>query len=129
LISYTPNERQDFIELHFPNASLLDVMGELQTQGLVEIETTEMPQNTIRKITQAEARKLLDDFRREHPGREERSYAGDRVTWKLNEPLPRSTNIPVLSWNLTEFGKKAVDVILKAVSTQLAPKPSPANNS
>lgn len=126
LISYTPNERQEFIELHFPNSSLLDVMGELQTHGLVEIETSE---NTIRKITQAEAGKLLDDFRKEHPGREERSYAGDRVTWKLNEPLPRSAKIPVLSWRLTEFGKKAVEVILKAVSAQLAPKPPPANNS
>lgn len=123
MVSYTMDDRQEYDTIYFPSSSMLASMSELQTQGLIEIEG-----NGTRKITGSDASRLIEEFRRTHPGSEERS-SDERVTWKLNTPLPRDANIPMLPWQLTDLGAKAVEIILKAVSTELAPKPLPKSNS
>lgn len=119
--TYTANEQREYDAILFPSPSVVAAMSELQAQGLIEIETYG---RGTRKFTGANTRELIDEFRRTHPGREEPSFRDGRAIWKLNTPLPRSTKIPMLTWQLTDLGKKAVEIILKAVSTELAPTPS-----
>jgi hypothetical protein len=99
---------------------MIDALSELQAQKFVEING-----ETGKPIAGSAIRALNDDFRRMHAGREEQSYGEGRVTWRLDAPLPGRTKIPMPSWRLTDLGVKAVDIILKAVSTELAPKPLP----
>ena len=126
VVSYTPNDANQYVKIHFPSPSVLDALSELQAQGLVEIEAFGPTQNN-RKVTGAEVTESINKFRAAHPGSEEPSFGDDRATWVLNSPLPRENRIPEFSWKLSELGKKGVDVILKAVSTELAPKSQPAH--
>lgn len=119
LISYSPNDQRQYVAIHFPSSSVIDSMSELQPQGLIDVETE------AGQVSGLNTRKLIDDFRRMHPGSEEPSFVSGRITWKPKTPLPRDTRLPMLTWQLTDLGKKAVEIILKAVSAELAPKPLP----
>jgi hypothetical protein len=120
LVSFTPGEQMAFVEIHFPSQAAIDVLSELQTQGLINIETES------RQLSGTGIRQMIDEFCQAHPGREETSFISGRTTWKANTPLPSKTKIPILTWELTDLGKKAVEIILRAVSSELAPRPSPA---
>ena len=123
LVSYTANDQNQLVRIHFPSASVLAALSELQTHGLVDI-TPMGSQWKDRKATGSAISESFEQFRSIHPGTEEASYGEDRASWTLNSPLPKGTEIPDFSWELSDLGKKGVDVILKAVSTELAPKPT-----
>lgn len=127
LVSYSPNDQHQPVKIHFPSPSVLTALSELQTQGLVDIETFGSPQD--RNVTGPEITESINKFRAAYPGTEEPSFDDGRATWILNSPLSRETRIPEFSWKLSELGKKGVDVILKAVSTELAPKSQPERTS
>jgi len=128
VVSYTPNDQNQYVKIHFPSSSILDALSELQTQGLVDIEAFGPGQGN-RKVTGSEVIDSINKFRAAHPGSEEPSFGDDaRATWVLNSPLPRENRIPEYSWKLSDLGKKGVDVVLKAVSTELASKPKPVNS-
>lgn len=127
LISYTPNDERQYVGIHFPSPPVVAALSELQAQGLVELETWD-DQEPSRKITGAGVTELIEKFRNQNPGTEQSSFSEGRTSWVPNTPLPKGARIPVLTWQLTEFGQKGVAVILKAVSTELAPKSQPATS-
>jgi hypothetical protein len=108
--------------VEFPSSSEIEAISELQVQGLIELESGQQ------KITGADARRIIDDFLKTHPGRELRSYRYARMVWEPTKRLGSNEYPPSLMWQLSELGKKAVEVILRAVSTELAPQPSPKRN-
>jgi len=121
LVSYTPNDQNQFVEIHFPSPALITALSELQKQGLIEIDMWDGQER--RKLTGSDLTGLIEKFHRENPGAERESFSEERSTWIPKTPLPKDSRIPAVDWELTEFGKKGVDVILKAVSTELSPKP------
>lgn len=121
LVSYTPNDQNQFVEIHFPSPAIITALTELQNKGLIEINAWDGQQR--QKLTGADLTKAIEEFRRENPGAERESFSEERSTWVPNTPLPKASTIPAFDWELSEFGKKGVDVVLKAVSAELAPKP------
>lgn len=120
LVSYTRYDKEMLETIELPSASKMDALSELQAQGLIVLESSDGP------LSGTDARGMLDQFFKTHPGREEPSTNNERLTWKPNKPFK---DYPVmLMWQLSDLGKKAVEIILKAVSTELAPKPSPKPN-
>ena len=115
--SNTSSER-----IEFPSSSEIDALSELEVQGLIELETRQ------EKITGNEARKVIDQFIKTHPGRELRSTRYGRMLWEPAKRLGENEYPPPLTWELSDLGKKAVEVILRAVSTELAPRPSPKHS-
>lgn len=121
LVSYTLNDRQEYEKVHFPDLPVLDAIAELEKQGLVVVEGYESQSEPPKPTTVAQSHALIDAFRKKHSGRQDGSSFERRATWIPNAPLPRDTAIPYMAWRLTDLGRKATDVILKAVSTELAP--------
>jgi len=121
LISYTPNSKQEYETFHFPSVLLVEALSELQAKGLVAIATDP---NGTRKLNGKQLADLVQSFRDMHPGREDGSFSSGRTSWTPTRPLPRDTRIPMLTWEPTDLGKKAIDVVLRAVATELAPKPA-----
>ncbi len=118
LVSYTPNrkDRDMYDEIHFPGPSMVAAMSELEDQGLVDIGNFE---EASRSFSGKEFREKIDEFRKTHPGRFDGETEGQRVSWKLNTPTLGTLSITRFNWQLTDFGKKAVSIILKAISAEL----------
>jgi hypothetical protein len=124
LISYTRNMENRLTEVHFPSPSRIAALSELQGHGLVTIETWK-PRGESHTVSGSAITELIEEFRRTHPGTDKSSFSDENATWSLNTQLLSSEEIPSLTWELTDLGKKGVEVILKAVSTELAPKADP----
>jgi hypothetical protein len=124
LVSYSMDYQSQTTRVYFPSSSFISLLDELHTQGLVEMGTWQGSYD----LTGTTLSEKIDQFRKQHPGTEEARPNEGRVTWTLNTPLPKGTRPPDFSWQLTDLGKKGVDVILRAVSTELAPKPKPASS-
>jgi hypothetical protein len=113
LLSYSLDDRR-ITRVWLPGAQMLDVLGELEQKGLV---------NVIVRPRQSEAsgiqamREAIAAFRRERPGREGSSSDASRLEWQLDRPATFDT--PYFAWRLTDLGRKGVDVIVSAVSSQL----------
>lgn len=120
--SYEGDSTRNSETVEFPSSSEIDAISELQVQGLIELESDQQ------KITGADARRIIDNFIKAHPGREVRSYRYARMVWEPTKRRGPNEYPPELMLQLSELGKKAVEVILRAVSTELAPQPSPKRN-
>ncbi|MFZ1219808.1 MAG: hypothetical protein WAO00_10970 [Chthoniobacterales bacterium] len=119
---YTSGDSQKE-SVEFPSSSYIEALSELQVQGLIELCSDDC------KITGVDARRIIDNFIKTHPGQEIGSMRDEVMVWLLTKSLASKDPPPVLNWRLTDLGTKAVGVILRAVSTELAPQPSPKRNS
>ena len=123
LISYTPDSAGNYESTRFPSEPMIRSMTELQQAGLIRIQAGFRPLQNF--IDGQALGKLSQDFRRKYPGREEPSTNLDRLDWRLDRPAPKGS-LPMLTWELTDRGSQAVEIILKAVSAELSPKtPNP----
>jgi hypothetical protein len=118
LVSFTnADDRTHFTAINFPSESVIKSLKELQEKGLIKLEGglgESKPLDGI-KLDQ-----LLSKVKEKFIGFAESSSGDDRISWKLREPLAVDTSSPIsLMWTLTDTGSQAVNVILKAVSTQL----------
>ncbi len=68
----------------------------------------------------AELRQAIEIFRRKNPAREEGYSEADQVRLELKTPI--MAKAPEFGWGPTELGKSAVNIIITAVSAQLAPR-------
>lgn len=125
LVSYVSNDQKQVIEVNLPNPVVVSALSELQGQGLIQIETWKDGEKE-RQLTGPELREFLENFRKQHPGTESNSFTERQTTWVPNRPLSERREVPNLMWRLSELGQKGVNVILNAVSTELAPKSQPA---
>ena len=113
LLSYSMNDR--LIErVWLPSSQMLDVLGEIEQKGLVTLIVRK--QQSESTGTQA-VRDAIAALRKERPGRERSGTDSSRIEWELDRP--QSFQTPYFGWGLTDLGKKGVDVILSAVSSQL----------
>ena len=131
LISYRLNDQEDYRGFSYPSPSIITAMTELQAQGLCEIETEEIGKiNGIKTLTGAGLSNLISQIQQKNPGKEEKLiYEEGEMTWIFNKPIPNKTEPIYISWGLTDLGKKAEEIILKAVSSELAPKAPESSGS
>jgi hypothetical protein len=116
LIAYGSGSSGLVERVWLPSEAAISTLDELQRQGLIEIESAGQVTNS------AGLRAAVEDFKRKHVGRDAGRGTGavdDALVWELTPP--ERTETPRLSWRLTDLGKQAVDVVLKAVSQQLMP--------
>jgi hypothetical protein len=118
IVSYSI-EHDLITRVWLPGPQLLDTLQELEQKGLVTTSARasgkpdEQPsQEGIEKI-----RAGIRQFQGQYRGRETASEPA-RVQWDLEKPLRFEP--PYFAWRLTDLGKKGVDVILRAVSSQLS---------
>ncbi|HZH31661.1 MAG TPA: hypothetical protein VEY11_12935 [Pyrinomonadaceae bacterium] len=118
LVSFTnADDRNHYSAINFPSEPVRKALSELQGKGLIELEGGFGKSGTL-DGTNLEG--MWSELKKRYPGFEESSSGDDRISWKLSNPLPENTeNSPLIMWMLTDTGSQAVDVILKAVSTQL----------
>ncbi|WP_313625632.1 hypothetical protein [Achromobacter sp.] len=124
LVSYS--KQGDLVKtVWFPSEKTLKILEELEKKKLAAVHVIgELPVDTVSKI-----RKGIADFRKKYPGRVAAagSIDPDRIAFDLTPPA--DVVVPAYSWNLTDLGKNAVSVILKAVSVQLTPHPQSGDRS
>jgi hypothetical protein len=102
-------------EVWIPSTPTVEILDELESKKLISIQVGQDG-----KLEGANAlRRDLSDFKNRHPSKEQDSLEKDRVHLRFLSPSP--VEQPSYSWRLTELGRNAVDIILKAVSTQLSP--------
>jgi len=118
LVSYALASDHKMVErVYLPNEEILQALGELEKQGLVTIAASvPMERSGIDTI-----RNAIVTFRREHRGHEVPDKSDWRLVWQLDRSA-RTDAVPYLSWELTDLGKKAVDVILRAITVELSPE-------
>jgi hypothetical protein len=125
LISYSTEG--DLVKtIWLPSEKRLATLEELEAQDLitVDVDGTDEPEST------EELRAAIVAFRKKYPGREsdENSFSDEElITWKLDRAQVMET--PHYNWKLTHLGGEARDVIVKAVSSQLALQPDKKPNS
>lgn len=114
LISYS--QEADLLKtIWLPSEQTLRILEELESKKLIAIELDSNADDSV-----AALREAIAEFRRKYPVREEEGYnEPDQVRLELANPTKMSA--PRYSWQPTELGKNAVNVILKAVSAQLTP--------
>lgn len=118
---YLGEGRQSWL-IDLPSAWKLDAISELAAQRLIVLESSSQT------LTGNEARLLIEEFLKKNPGRESPSTDYQRMIWKPTISFQDTRGTPNIEWQLTDLGKKALEVILKAVSIELAPKTSPKPN-
>lgn len=119
LVAYS-SEDQKIARVWFPGDALLSTLAELETKQLIRL--TSGPPSGPSEPGTDHVRGLVADFKRRYPGREGSPGDTSQILWELNTPT--KLEVPQIGWRLTDLGTKAVDVILKAVSSQLDPPPS-----
>lgn len=113
------HENDRVVRISLPSEQLLSVLHELHSKELIFIRTSnaDFAPDGVDAV-----RKTIENLHRQFPGKESPAgFGGEgQVLWNLDTP-PAKFVLPRLSWALTDLGKKGVDVILRAVSSQLAP--------
>ncbi|MDC0744703.1 hypothetical protein [Polyangium mundeleinium] len=119
LVSFTLSpDSSKWAEVHFPSERFLKALAQLEALGLVELFGGFGKRERLdgAKLTQLSA-----DFKTKLPGVEQSVPGSDTITWKLAMPIPYADEaVPGLTWTLTSSGAQTVDLILKAVSAELA---------
>jgi hypothetical protein len=117
LIAFGYNSSGLLSTVVFPSEQLISTLEELEFKKLITVHTGGPIDNPegVKKL-----RDEIVEFRKLFPGKELLTSMAGQVMWQLDSP--QKAEIPKLSWRLTDLGKKAVDVILKAVSSQLSPQ-------
>jgi hypothetical protein len=118
VISYeSPPDHPEMVKtLHLPSELTIQAFSQLQSEQLILIQY----EKSERKIDGPALRRALEDLKKTHPGTSTLDRS-NRETWKLNTPVATSS-IPDINWGLTERGSTAVNIMIKAVASQLAPK-------
>jgi hypothetical protein len=109
------------IKVRFVDDKDLQSLEELEKQNLVEVVEGSSAANapsSFEKLRQA-----IQDFKLKYPGTASKDING---IWLLNTPTQAPS--PEFTYHLTEQGQKAVNVIINAISTELAPKSTAASN-
>jgi len=119
LLSYSLEENL-ITRVWLPSPQLLDVLDELEKKGLVAVVVHNGQSETAGIPAMKQA---IAALRRERAGHELSSTDPSRIEWKLERPMRFET--PIFGWRHTDLGKKAVDVILSAVSSQLTATAAP----
>lgn len=115
--SYDDSNARLMKAIWLPSEQTLKILQELEDKKLVAIRLD--PQNqdeTVVNLKQA-----IEAFRKKNPSREEGYSGSDQIRLELQIPI--SDKPPNFSWRPTDLGKNAVNIILKAVSAQLSPRP------
>lgn len=110
--AFTPNKDGHMQAVYYPSPESLKAFDELQQKGLVEI------QESGKSISIAELSKMIDNWRRVHPGKEE-DAGPERRSWTPERPIAPG-DLNMVSYGLTAAGKRAREVIVSAVAMQLA---------
>jgi hypothetical protein len=118
LVSFTnANDGTNFSAINFPSESVMNALSELQGKGLIKLQGG-LDKNE--PLDGAQLKQLWGKVKERFPGSAEPSSGNGRISWTLKEPRPIAIDArPRLMWTLTDVGSQAVDVILKAISTQL----------
>jgi hypothetical protein len=120
LTAYTKQENGGIDKVWLPAPKTLKALEELEAKELVST------QSRVRGSNQAgveSLRRAIALFKQDNPG-EEGSYAAqDQIQWNLKtRKADGSDNRLDLSWGITDLGKQAVTLILRAVAVELSPK-------
>ena len=121
LVSYTPDSGDANLlsAIWLPNEKVLSVLRELESKKLASIILS----SSERDRTVGEFIQALDDWKKNNPVRDDGgSITSESVQYVLRAPTKERP--PSFSWRLTNLGKNAVNIILKAVSSQFAPQRS-----
>jgi hypothetical protein len=128
LISYTmvPGHQGEVYSLTLPSESIIQGLSELERYKLIviryehgihfEISSPQQP----RELDGSSLRSVLQAYKAKHAGAAT-ANGPDGYSWILGSPVPHS-DIPQITWGTTAQGSVAVDIIVKAVASQLANK-------
>lgn len=111
MTSYSPGAT-GITRVWFPAEQKLTTLEELEAKELIQIIRDFDNEQSVKT-----ARAEFEKFKKQYPGRETPASRSDATEWELSPP--REVDVPNFAWKLTDLGKKAVDVIVNAVSTQL----------
>src|SRR5262249_16870672 len=117
LLGYGPDESdpRKVKAIWFPTEQTLKTLEELEAKKLIAVRLDSgSGDDTVAKL-----RSAITTFRNEHPSTEG-GYSGQEQV-RLELRTPAAITLPNFNWRPTDLGKNAVNIILKAVSTQLAP--------
>jgi hypothetical protein len=106
---------------YFPGEQVFNTLQELQSKGLVSVQSGYPPQPLAKGIAAAKA--AIAEYKHKHPGKPVPTDK-DRNAWQFtNPPKGNPAQWAQLSiyWELTDVGRQAYDVIVRAVATSLAP--------
>ncbi|WP_106794315.1 hypothetical protein [Aquimarina sp. Aq78] len=121
LISFTNSSDIEFhSHINMPSNAALSSLTELEYSKLITLSGSMNRQSEV--IDGKELKNLINDIKNKFPGSEGKNYNNNeaKIRWKLDNEISRSSNLPLMSWKLTEDGQKAVSIILEAVSKELS---------
>jgi len=99
-----------------PSEQTLRILEELEAKKLITIQgILDRGDDNVSTLRQA-----IADFKKTYQVREEGYTGTDQI--RLELVTPTKVSLPGYNWRPTELGKNAINVILSAVSAQLAPQ-------
>jgi len=104
-------------EVWLPSDQTIGILEELEAKKLVTVQVGLNGKND----NAATLRQAVAEFKKKYPGRDASTGNEDQVHLVLLKPA--NVAEPPYSWRMTELGRNAVNIILKAVSSQLVPRP------
>jgi hypothetical protein len=116
LWSYSVSNNNRITTFYLPTEAEIQALAELQQTGLVRLEGG---MEGSRVLQGKDLDRLLNDVRERFPGVTKPDIVAHRFKWALKNEIPKEVPL-VMTWALTDSGKQAVDVVLKAVSRALA---------
>lgn len=97
--------------VHIPTDELLIAIGELENIGIIKYKSKN------KKIT---LEQTLHDFLKRNPGYPEKSIYRQHIAWHLATPLDNPSEIPVVDWELTDYGRDFTLTIIDTTSKELS---------
>lgn len=114
LYSYTPDDNDDYVRIYLPSVARLASLAELEMQELIVLRANG------EAVSGAGLSDAIRRFKGRYPGRIE-DQSAESQTWVPEIPVPERA-APQMTWQLTELGTQAVDIILKSIAEELAPE-------
>lgn len=120
LISFTNSlDKKSFSSFNIPSNDVLKALVELETKGLIEVRGS-LNHDTNDIISSTEIEKFVDEIKSDYPGSASQGYNNKESSWQLEKPIYTTESVPKFGWKLTEYGVKAVNIVLEAVSKELS---------
>lgn len=124
LISFTNStDEETFTAFSLPSPDTVLALGELVERGFISLHgaLSEASRSSDVNLNRQDLDRLLSQIKQRFPGHVELNTSGDRSSWRLDTPLRRDwRDRPQVMWALTESGAQAVEIVLSAVSAELA---------
>ena len=117
LISNISSSSNQIKTFNFPSEEMLTALSELQSKDLITIYYSW--ESRGEQVSGEAASKKIDEFKLSHPGHLV-SKEPNRYQWELETPIPQKTGYPVISWKLSDLGKKAITIITDSVYVELS---------